>query len=74
MKCVVPDTQRNDLRLETKLSSACRDIHKVLMINVWIPENLFPVTFLYSTKIKHLDRVPDISRLQKQENGFFNAG
>ena len=33
MKCIVPDTIRNDLRLETKLSSACRDIHKVLMIN-----------------------------------------
>ena len=39
MKCVVPDTQRNDLRLETKFSSACRDIHKVLMINVRIPEH-----------------------------------
>ena len=33
MKCIVSDTLRNDLRLETKLSSACRDIHKVLIIN-----------------------------------------
>ena len=33
MKCIVPDTLRNDLRLETKLSSACRDIHKVLIIH-----------------------------------------
>ena len=33
MKCIVSDTLRNDLRLETKLSSACRDIHKVLMTN-----------------------------------------
>ena len=32
MKCIVPDTLRNDLRLETKLSSACRDIHKVFII------------------------------------------
>ena len=29
MKCIVPDTIKNDLRLETKISSACRDIHKV---------------------------------------------
>ena len=33
MKCIVSDTLRNDLRLETKLSSACRDIHKVLTID-----------------------------------------
>ena len=28
MRCIVPETIKNDLRMETKLSSACRDIHK----------------------------------------------
>ena len=28
MRCIVPETIKNDLRLETKLSSACRDVHK----------------------------------------------
>jgi hypothetical protein len=28
MRCIVPNTVKNDLRMETKLSSACKDIHK----------------------------------------------
>lgn len=28
MRCIVPDTIKNDLRTETKLSSACKDVHK----------------------------------------------
>ena len=63
MKCIVPDTLRNDLRLETKLSSACRDIHKVLMINfrctsVALPVNLLCI--LFSSICKKINLRPSV--------------
>ena len=75
MKCIVPDTLRNDLRLETKLSSACRDIHKVFIIScITLPVNKLYTSIEKMHSYKNSDRVPDISRLQKQKNGFSNAG
>ena len=47
MKCIVPDTIKNDLRLETKISSACRDIHKVSQFAEYFQSTsgLLPVYF-----------------------------